>query len=51
MEKRYWDSLAEDYEEQVLNVYANDKHGVVRSFVSEYFDKQSDAADFGCGML
>ena len=50
MEKRYWDSLAEDYEEQVLNVYANDKHGVVRSFVSEYFDKQSDAADFGCGI-
>ena len=50
MERRYWDDLAVDFEDQILNVYTNDKLGTIKSFVDEYIAQRSDVADFGCGI-
>lgn len=50
MKRQYWDSLAGDYEDQVLSVFANDKQGVVKAHLNQYIIEGADVCDFGCGI-
>ncbi len=45
-----WDKNADTYEEDVFNVYRNDKKGIIRKYVKNHADKEKSVVDFGCGI-
>lgn len=49
-DKVIWDKNAATYEEEVFNVYRNDKKGVIKKHVSEHADSSKAIIDFGCGI-
>ncbi len=49
-DRTYWEKLGEDYEEEVFDVYANDKRRVIASRIEAAATPDSRAADFGCGV-
>lgn len=50
LEKPYWDSLAREYEDEILNVFAHDEDGLIASLLDAYLEDGADVADFGCGI-
>jgi SAM-dependent methyltransferase len=49
MDRAYWDHIAGDYDDRVLNSLASDRCGVIRRTIERLADRQHAAADFGCG--
>jgi SAM-dependent methyltransferase len=49
-DRTVWDKNADTYEEDVFNVFRNDKNGVIRKYVKENSGKNKQAIDFGCGI-
>ncbi len=45
-----WDKNADTYEEDVFNVYRNDKKAVIKKYVKKHADKEKAVIDFGCGI-
>jgi 2-polyprenyl-3-methyl-5-hydroxy-6-metoxy-1,4-benzoquinol methylase len=45
-----WDDTAATFEEDVFNVPANDRLGLIAAFVHEHGGEQRVAADIGCGV-
>jgi SAM-dependent methyltransferase len=45
-----WDKNADTYEEEVFNVYQNDKKGIIAECVMNHADLEKSAVDFGCGI-
>lgn len=45
-----WDKNAATYEEDVFNVYRNDKKGIIKKLVEKLADKEKSIIDFGCGI-
>ncbi len=49
-DKLIWDKNAATYEEDVFNVYRNDKKGVIKKYVKKHADSTKSVIDFGCGI-
>ncbi|MEX1133072.1 MAG: class I SAM-dependent methyltransferase [Flavobacteriales bacterium] len=50
MNERDWDDTAATFEEDVFNVPANDRLGMISAFVRTHGGKHRVAADMGCGI-
>jgi SAM-dependent methyltransferase len=49
MNEKDWDAVAERFEEEIFNVPANDKRGLIKERVKQAAKEGSVAADLGCG--
>jgi SAM-dependent methyltransferase len=49
-DRSYWEKLGEEYDEEVFDVFANDKGRVIASRIEAVAKRESRAADFGCGV-
>lgn len=50
MNEQDWDDTAASFEEDVFNVPANDRLGLIPAFVAQHAGKDRTAADIGCGI-
>jgi ubiquinone/menaquinone biosynthesis C-methylase UbiE len=49
MDTKYWNSLAKNFEDHVLEISAQDKHGVLKNEIAKAAKGAITAADLGCG--
>ncbi|MBK6540275.1 MAG: class I SAM-dependent methyltransferase [Flavobacteriales bacterium] len=50
MLERDWDRVAVTFEEEIFNVPANDRRGLIPQAVQRYASKEAVATDLGCGV-
>jgi 2-polyprenyl-3-methyl-5-hydroxy-6-metoxy-1,4-benzoquinol methylase len=50
MNNDYWDSLADEFGQHILNVHHSDKEGLLETAIDTHVDQSKLAADFGCGV-
>src|SRR5690606_7730221 len=50
MNERDWDNVAESFEEEIFNVPANDRKGIILSWVDRLASEGANATDLGCGV-
>ncbi len=50
MDEKYWDQTALNYDNEILDVVANDRKKIVLSHINRFASKESIASDFGCGI-
>ncbi len=50
MDERYWDHVAGDYDGEIFDSLASDRHGVLLERLDEFADRSLRAADAGCGV-
>ncbi|MBK8340383.1 MAG: class I SAM-dependent methyltransferase [Flavobacteriales bacterium] len=50
MQERDWDRVAGTFEEEIFNVPANDRKGLIPLAVRRYASKEAVATDLGCGV-
>jgi len=50
MESKYWDDLFENYDSEILDVFKNDKRGIVKSWITEVASPNKSVADIGCAI-
>jgi SAM-dependent methyltransferase len=46
---QHWNSIAETYDDQIFNVFKNDKKKKLKKHVSKFANGKNTAIDFGCG--
>ncbi len=49
MDKDYWDSVADLFDEEVLKILDRDRSGVLKASIAEVASLRKSVADFGCG--
>jgi len=49
-EEHRWDNLVPEYEEEIFNVYRNDRKKIVTQTIKKHASIRKMAADFGCGV-
>lgn len=49
-QENHWDRVGKHYEDEIFDVFKNDKAKLLPRFISKYADKGKDAIDFGCGI-
>lgn len=50
MERKYWEKIAPDYDEEIFDVLANDKNGYIRSEIKKYASRSKTVIDAGCAV-
>ncbi len=48
-EQQHWDTLAHTYNEEIFDVFANDRLGRLPYYFSKHANPEGTALDFGCG--
>src|SRR3954468_1079102 len=46
----HWNRMADTYDNEIFNVFKNDKKRKLKQFISKYANKKNSAIDFGCGV-
>jgi SAM-dependent methyltransferase len=46
----HWNSIAENYDKEIFNVFQNDKKKKLKKYLAKYANKNHIAIDFGCGV-
>ena len=46
----HWNSVADNYDTEIFNVFKNDKKKKLRKYLAKYANKNNIAIDFGCGV-
>ena len=46
----HWNSIADNYDREIFNVFKNDKKRKLKKYIMKYANKQNTAIDFGCGV-
>ena len=46
----HWNRIAENYDNEIFNVFKNDKKNKLKKFIRKYANKNNTAIDFGCGV-
>ena len=46
----HWNSIADNYDKEIFNVFQNDKKKKLKKYLSRYASKKTIAIDFGCGV-
>ena len=49
MQRAYWDTISHNYESEIFDVLSNDKKHLILKLIRKHGDKNSVAADIGCG--
>lgn len=50
MNRKYWEKIAPDYAEEIFDVLANDKKGIIRNTIKRFASKQKAVIDIGCAI-
>ena len=50
MERKYWEKIAPDYNEEIFDVLANDSKGIIRKTIRRFASKQKTVIDIGCAI-
>lgn len=50
MDRAYWDSVAENYDDEIFSVRDNDSDGLIESRIALHASPSGTAADLGCGI-
>lgn len=45
-----WNKVATNYDNEVFNVFKNDKKNKLKKYIRKYANKENTAIDFGCGV-
>jgi len=46
----HWNRIADNYDNEIFNVFKNDKKNKLKKFIRKYANKNNTAIDFGCGV-
>jgi SAM-dependent methyltransferase len=46
----HWNRIANNYDNEIFNVFKNDKKNKLKKFIRKYANKNNTAIDFGCGV-
>ncbi len=49
-QRTHWNTIAPVYQDEIFDVFANDRKGILRKCFRKYANKQHIAFDFGCGI-
>jgi len=49
MNREYWNRVAEHYEDEIFDVFGQDRRGLVLSALDRYGNTSASASDIGCG--
>jgi 2-polyprenyl-3-methyl-5-hydroxy-6-metoxy-1,4-benzoquinol methylase len=50
MDRKYWEKIAPDYNEEIFDVLKNDKKAIIRSAISQVAGASKTVADIGCAV-
>ena len=50
MDRNYWERIALTYNEEIFDVFQNDKTGIIRSAIREYSSSSQTVIDIGCAV-
>ena len=50
MDRKYWEQIAPNYSEEIFDVLANDKKGIIRKTINRFASKQKTVIDIGCAI-
>jgi len=50
MDRSYWEKIALKYNDEIFDVFQNDKTGIIRSAITEYASPAKTAMDIGCAV-
>ena len=50
MQKLYWEKVSKNYDEEIFDVYANDRTGIIESGVIKYSSPKNTVCDIGCAV-
>lgn len=48
-EEKHWNNIAENYNQEIFDVFASDKKKLLPRYFDKHSDKNGTAIDFGCG--
>lgn len=49
-QEKHWNSIGEDYKDEIFDVFNSDKNKVLPKFFKKYANDEHTAIDFGCGI-
>jgi SAM-dependent methyltransferase len=49
-QERHWDKVGKQYEDEIFDVFRNDKEKLLPKFIKKHADHTKKAIDFGCGI-
>lgn len=49
MDRAYWNKIGSGYNQEIFDVYAEDRNGRLKKYLKKYANKDHLALDFGCG--
>jgi SAM-dependent methyltransferase len=49
-QKKHWNTIASSYEEEIFDVFKNDRNKILQLYFSKHNTKKHTAIDFGCGV-
>jgi 2-polyprenyl-3-methyl-5-hydroxy-6-metoxy-1,4-benzoquinol methylase len=50
MDRNYWEKIALNYNDEIFDVFQNDKSGIIRSAINEYASPDKTVMDIGCAV-
>ncbi|MGC4036394.1 MAG: class I SAM-dependent methyltransferase [Chitinophagaceae bacterium] len=50
MDRNYWEKIALNYNDEIFDVFQNDKTGIIRSAISDYSSSSKTVMDIGCAV-
>ena len=50
MDRNYWERIAHNYNEEIFDVFRNDRAGIIRSAIQEYSSVAKNVMDIGCAV-
>ncbi|MES1220100.1 MAG: class I SAM-dependent methyltransferase, partial [Bacteroidota bacterium] len=50
MDRNYWEKIALNYNDEIFDVFQNDKTGIIRSAIMEYSSSSQTVIDIGCAV-
>ncbi len=49
-QENHWDQVGKQYEDEIFDVFRNDKQKLIPTFIGKYSSNEKYAIDFGCGI-
>src|SRR5258707_2022127 len=50
MDRNYWEKIALNYNDEIFDVFRNDKTGIIRSAILRYSSPDKTVLDIGCAV-
>lgn len=50
MQKVYWEKVSKNYDEEIFDVFANDRTGIIQNCVVKYSSPKNTVSDIGCAV-